>query len=393
MIRLLLASFLACGLAALRATSADGPPTGQQWDRAAAASYLDARMDAWFANAKKLRTGQVETPCISCHTAVPYALARPALRKAMGMSVPTPAEVRLLEVVTARVETYASHQPFYDSSESKTIESRGTEAILNALILASEDARRQRTSASEPTRKAFDRLWATERPDGAWDWLQFGLEPWESVDAPYYGATLAALALGLGRAAGPSAADVTEGGAEAGGRAEKLRGFLKERYARQSLFNRTWALLASTRFEDLLTRAQRDALVGEIASRQNDAGGWSLESLGIWKWAGDKSPFAPPGSPDAALLAAPDAYATGLVVYALRQAGLAADHPAVSTGLAWLRANQRDVRVDGQTWTAWRAHSLNFDREHGGDKGEPWRRLFMSDAATAFAVLALTSAE
>mgnify|MGYP001191853070 CR=1 FL=1 len=27
--------------------------------------------------------------------------------------------------------------------------------------------------------------------------------------------------------------------------------------------------------------------------------------------------------------------------------------------------------------------------EHGGDKGEPWRRMFMSDLATAFAVLAL----
>ena len=42
---------------------------------------------------------------------------------------------------------------------------------------------------------------------------------------------------------------------------------------------------------------------------------------------------------------------------------------------------------------AWRAHSLNYDREHGGDKGEPWRRMFMSDLATAFAVLALVESE
>jgi len=39
------------------------------------------------------------------------------------------------------------------------------------------------------------------------------------------------------------------------------------------------------------------------------------------------------------------------------------------------------------------AHSLNYDREHGGEKGEPWRRLFMSDTATAFAILALADSE
>ena len=42
-------------------------------------------------------------------------------------------------------------------------------------------------------------------------------------------------------------------------------------------------------------------------------------------------------------------------------------------------------------WAPWRAHSLNYDREHGGAKGELWRRMFMSDLATAFAVLALIS--
>jgi hypothetical protein len=42
---------------------------------------------------------------------------------------------------------------------------------------------------------------------------------------------------------------------------------------------------------------------------------------------------------------------------------------------------------------AWHSHSLNYDREHGGEKGEPWRRLFMSDTATAFAILALADRE
>jgi hypothetical protein len=86
-----------------------------------------------------------------------------------------------------------------------------------------------------------------------------------------------------------------------------------------------------------------------------------------------------------------DTYAS--IVYTLMQVGVPVSHPAVSKGLQWLRANQQHVHVNDQAWPAWRAHSLNVDREHGGKKGEPWRRMFMSDSATAFAVLALVSSD
>jgi squalene-hopene/tetraprenyl-beta-curcumene cyclase len=174
---------------------------------------------------------------------------------------------------------------------------------------------------------------------------------------------------------------------------ERLRGFLKEKYVSQSLFNRAWMLLASTRLNDLLTTAQREALITEIQSRQREDGGWSLEALGAWRWSKPAAPFGAPGTVDASLLAQSDGYATGLIVYTLRQAGVPVSHPAVSKGLQWLRANQHPVHVNEQAWPAWRAHSLNSDREHGGKKGEPWRRLFMSDSATAFAVLALLSSD
>ena len=62
-------------------------------------------------------------------------------------------------------------------------------------------------------------------------------------------------------------------------------------------------------------------------------------------------------------------------------------------GVQWLKAHQQSVPVGERSYPAWRSYSLNHDREHGGEKGEPWRRLFMSDAATAFAVLALLAAE
>src|SRR5206468_6641170 len=114
------------------------------WNREAAAMYLDERMDVWFATATKLRAGQSETTCVSCHTVVPYALARPGLRRAMHVRTPTPQEVRMLEDVVRRVETYDTHQPYYDSNDRKTVQSRGTEAVLNALILACADTERER---------------------------------------------------------------------------------------------------------------------------------------------------------------------------------------------------------------------------------------------------------
>ena len=184
------------GLAAGEAGPRDAPSERSSWNRESAASYLDERMDVWFANAKKLQTGEGKTACVSCHTTVPYVLSRSVLRRAMHVSSATPQEVRLLEEVTRRVESYDTHEPLYDFNDKKKIESRGTEAVLNALILAKTDAGHNRRDVSEPMQKALRRLWETQRSDGAWDWLDFGLEPFETVDATYHGATLAALAIG-----------------------------------------------------------------------------------------------------------------------------------------------------------------------------------------------------
>ena len=154
-----------------------------------------------------------------------------------------------------------------------------------------------------------------------------------------------------------------------------------------------WVLLASTQLEDLLTTAQQEALIEELQQRQQDDGGWSLWSLGEWRWSGSEAPFKSPGELDDTLLAKSDGYATGLVVHVLREAGEPTSRPAVDRGLKWLRASQEAVKVNDQTPLAWRTHSLNFDREHGGEKGEAVRRLFMSDLATAFAVLALSGSD
>jgi len=66
------------------ATYADQPGTKSvsSWDQKAAAAYLDQRQSWWMEWPKAARDH--DTFCVSCHTAVPYALSRPALRKANG---------------------------------------------------------------------------------------------------------------------------------------------------------------------------------------------------------------------------------------------------------------------------------------------------------------------
>jgi squalene-hopene/tetraprenyl-beta-curcumene cyclase len=353
------------------------------WDPASAARYLDARMDVWWTKAKVLRTGDGQARCLSCHTAVPYALARPALRAVLGESGPTAHESRLLDQVRRRAGSTTADQPYYDHTEAKKIESRGVEAVLNAVVLTYLTPDSRSNDSDQHIQAAMTRLWQAQRPDGAWDWLEFGLEPYEAPDAVYYGATVAALA--AGSASGRRASSDANG--QAG--VERLRRYLRSSFASERLFNKAWALLAASRLDGVLTASERAAAIAELESRQRAGGGWSMADLGPWRWQRVDALFAPPGKVDTDLLAAPDGYATGLVVHALRRAGATSDRASIRNGQQWLRSHQVPARADDPAWAPWRTHSLNFDREHGGEKGEPWRRMFMSDLATAFAALAL----
>ncbi|MBP7779679.1 MAG: hypothetical protein KA371_21385, partial [Acidobacteria bacterium] len=44
-------------------------PATPGFDAAAAARYLDRRMDVWWQKAKPLKSAGGETKCLSCHTA------------------------------------------------------------------------------------------------------------------------------------------------------------------------------------------------------------------------------------------------------------------------------------------------------------------------------------
>jgi squalene-hopene/tetraprenyl-beta-curcumene cyclase len=230
-----------------------------------------------------------------------------------------------------------------------------TEVVVAAVALACHDA--QTTGKLHPlTRKALDRMWTVQLKSGAWNWLKCKWPPMEHDD--YFGAVLAAVGVGVA----PDGYAGTEG-AKVG--LDRLRAYLKGTPA-PSLHHKAWLLWASFRLDGLMARDERDKAVNDLLAVQKADGGWSLASLGAWEGNDGRDNDA--GAPS-------DGYGTGLVVYVLRQAGLPAAHPAVKKGGDWLRTNQR---ASGR----WFTRSLNTDRYH-----------YISNAGTAFAVLALKACE
>jgi squalene-hopene/tetraprenyl-beta-curcumene cyclase len=318
------------------------------------------------------------TFCVSCHTALPYALARPVLRRVLAEQSPSINERKLLENVTQRVRLWSEVEPFYSDGkyhDGKGAESRGTESVLNAFILASYAAQTGRLD--DITQAAFRNMWALQFTEGeqkgAWSWLQFGMEPWEANDSQYYGAALAAIAVGSAPEDNRLAPDIQD-------KLGMLREYLNREYATQPTMNHVILLWASTKLPGLIDPERQKAIIKEVTDAQQSDGGWRLSSL---SWPDDwrlhslarKRLRADWTRQDRQS----DGYATGLIVFTLRQAGIPAADPTMRRALAWLASNQNEQ--DG----SWPSSSLNQRRSSSSNVGH-----FMRDAATAFAVLALS---
>jgi squalene-hopene/tetraprenyl-beta-curcumene cyclase len=347
----------ACVTAAFIAacSHAEAPP--RTWNPGAAAAYLDRRETWWTGWSEASRDHG--TFCVSCHTVLPYALSRSALDEALDQP-PSVNERTLLENVMARVRLSSAAAPYYSDQQygaHKAAESRGTEAVLNALILTNDDARHGRFT--DDARAALDHMWSLQQTEGdhagAWPWLDFGLQPWEAKTSPSYGAALAALAAGATPQSYRSTPAVEQ-------HLALLRDYVNREFATESLFNRTVFLWASTTLPDLLDPDRQRSVIAEILDAQRSDGGWSIASL--IRTRRD---------------ATSDGYATGLVTFTLQRAGY--NGMPVKRGLSWLVENQS--RSEG----LWRASSLNKRRNPRSNVGR-----FMSDASTAFAALALTEA-
>ena len=283
-------------------------------------------------------------------------MARASLHKTLGETEPTAMEQKLVSNVTRRVEMWSKVAPLYPNNAKdmhKSVESRGTESVLNALVLT--------TFQAPAAKQALDNMWTeqitAEGPNkGSFEWLQFHNAPWEG-DSQYYGAVMGAMAAGAGT--------------QYPEKMELLRGYLVREREQQVLANRLMLVWASLKTPGLLTKEQRAAIVDEALSKQQEDGGWSLSGLvGDWKRR-DKSDLEKKS----------DGYATGLVAYVAQQAGVSRSDKRIERGLSWLTHNQE--ASDGR----WLAYSLNKQRDLTSDVGR-----FMADAATAYAVMALQAA-
>ena len=336
--------------------------TASSWNQPAAAHFLDSRELWWQAWPRAQKDHG--TLCISCHTVVPYAMVRPALSRDLGdAALPSPEQV-MLASVEKRVTEWSTMTPFYLDAKygpGKTAESHSTEAVLNAVILSSYDA--ARGQLRPVTRAAFDHAWDLQESAGplagAWKWQDFHLGPWESSESGYQGAALLyleALNLPGAYAQEPSAQP----------HIIALRDYLRRNYAAQPLLNQIYILWASAKDPQLLAPAERRLLLATLRANRRPDGGFRSASLD------PRARVDHTAQPDTS-----DGYATGLVALALEAIHTPRRDPTLAAALDWLTQHQQP---DG----SWSAASLNKQRDPSSDPA-----LFMTDAATAYAALAL----
>jgi squalene-hopene/tetraprenyl-beta-curcumene cyclase len=294
---------------------------------------------------------------------LPYRLARPALRRRLRERAPAAHETGLLDAIRRRLPCDTPGKFDARSKEPLASQKLGVEAVLSALLLAREDAGRGRLSPE--TGQAFERLWALQIREGedagSWRWTSAKLEPWEEPESAFFGAALAAVAAG-------SAPMKYRDRPAIRPHREALAAYLRGRHAKQPLHHRLILAWASSSLPGLLTAAERKAIVRETLNRQRADGGFTVESLGPWR--------EHPGAPR---VEGSSAYATGLAAFTLQRAGVRPSNAALQRALAWLRARQNP---QGGYWDA-----VSMNKAYDP---ESIPAHFMREAATAFAVLALT---
>ncbi len=300
------------------------------WNLEKATAYLDSRQKAWedFTPAKALHG-----TCVSCHTGLGYVL----LRQSLHQSTPTAMETNLYASLRGRLEENAPAKGVGTSVDS----------VLAAVLLSNE---KEGTAALERMFRFQIREGADQ---GAFPWFSLQLDPWETADSRYFGAALAAVAVSQ---APMSYRDRSE--------VKALLTYLDRSAANQPLHNRL-ALLWTR--DKLIPQQTRQQIIAQAWSTQGPDGGWSIHALGPWA-----------KTPRKEVAQGSDSYATALAAYSLRLSGVEKSDPRLARALTWLSAHQ-----DPETG-AWLSTSMN--KEFPSDS---MMIHFMTDAATAYAALAL----
>ena len=315
-------------IAETRQTSLEAPgpnspdePLAGQMSVAKAVDFIDRASLHWQRSRK----------CVTCHTNGAYLMARGLLK-----ADPSP-----------HISVRKFFEQYVDGWAKKKPDSEGIVATASALAM--DDAARGKLT--DTTRTAFDEAWKLQRSDGSWDWLKCGWGPFESDD--HYGVTLAAIA------AAKAPGDYAQTGQAAAGLA-KLRSYLKN-HPPQLPHHKAMMLWLGRELPEWVEENDRQRWQKELLELQLPDGGWAAAALGDWKRKDGSAQTLDRG----------DGYGTGFVIFALRQSGLPASHPAIRRGVDWLKTHQRE---SGR----WFTRSPYKDGRH-----------YISHAGTVFALLAL----
>ena len=300
-------------------------PVRKEFSLPAAKDYLVKGTQAWSEHRK----------CVSCHTNGTFMQLAPALGPMFKEQVELQRKFFVLEASK------------FKRAPASAIKSglKPTQLAYVANGLAAYDEAQGKLSTE--TKETLDLLLTVQSDDGSFNNIDCW-PPYES--SSYHGATVAAMALATAPGYLKQVSD------EQKKKVESLENYLQTTKPPHD-YARLLLLWASTKWDGLISEQLRDDTVEMILAHQQDDGGWALRSFGTPEtWGG--------GSRKDKLNAEPekdnppsDGHQTGFAVMLLRDAGVAADHQAVQSGIRWIKANQRE---SGRWWT----RSLNTDGPH-----------------------------
>jgi ankyrin repeat protein len=278
-----------------------------------------------------------EGGCVSCHHQVPAAMAVQAVRAA-GLEYDRAAAVEQAKISTAITIPFGAAmlqgQDIGGATDSATFTALG--AMANEVKPGAESDLLVHYIASK------------QKQDGSWSLAGIGRPPMEETDI-----ARTAYAVKVLQHYGWPARKM-----EFAERIERARVWLESAAAKTN-YDEAELLLGLNWTKSTKVEAARQRL---IALQQVD-GGWSQKAE-----------------------MKPDAYATGLALYALREAGMAVTHPVYGKGVEYLRRTQL---ADGSWYVASRAPKFQpyfqsgFPHDH-----DQW----ISAIATAYAVRAMAPA-
>lgn len=304
-------------------------------------AYLDGRAATWIRTPFSFVHSDDHTCTLSCHTTLPYVMARAEIPPAFPVGEEPAALTSIRSRIADRVGRWAEVAPYYDFNKEQ---SRVTEAMANAVAELLMARGGQRGPMLD---RALDNLFALQLAGGDWNWMDESLAPFENRKAHYWGAALMAFALGDSDDA----------------RVAKLHSYLRTQFSSANLHAKTMAVRASAKAGGILDAKSVRAVRAELAAKQNADGSWTLAALGPFSLQSQQAESAG------------DGYATGVAVLMFLDSGSSASDPALQRAKAWLLSHQ-------DASGAWLMRSLN-------DPGSAFNNLIISDASTAYASMAL----